>query len=99
MELILTALPFLALLACPLMMVFCVFGMRKAGCSSPTAGETQGSREERVAALEGQLASVQAELTALRTTERPASASRPPESSSYGVTALPEVAHATQRSA
>jgi len=69
MDLALTALPFLVFLACPVMMLFCVVGMRKMGCSSPRTKEAQTaapSREVRVAALEGQLATVQSELAALR---------------------------------
>jgi len=69
MELALAALPFLVFLACPVMMLLCVVGMRKMSCSSPrtTGAQTAGkSRDVRGAALEGQLATVQSELAALR---------------------------------
>lgn len=72
MDLALTALPFLVFLACPVMMLLCVVGMRKMGCSSPRTKEAQTaapSREVRVAALEGQLATVQSELAKLRPAE------------------------------
>lgn len=36
-ELLLGLLPFLVVLACPLMMAFSMFGMRNAGCSSASA--------------------------------------------------------------
>lgn len=63
MEFTLSALPFLFLLACPLMMIICFVGMRKAepSPSTATAQDTSGQpREVRVAALEGQLAKIQA---------------------------------------
>ena len=99
MEFLVAALPFLLFLACPLMMVFCMVGMRKAGCSTSKAGETEGSREERIASLEGQLATIQTELTALHAAEAtpPGNGSRAANGS--GVTAMPEVAHASQGSA
>jgi hypothetical protein len=80
MEFVLSALTFLVLLACPLMMVFCVAGIRKAGCnpSSENAPDTSGLPwEARVAAFEGRLATIQAELQAIRTEDekiQPASA-------------------------
>lgn len=77
MEFTLAALPYLIFLACPLMMVFCVVGMRKAGCSSSsaTAQDTSGQpREARVAALEGQLAMIHGELQALRAEDASATA-------------------------
>ena len=77
MEFALAALPFLLFLACPLMMVVCVAGMRRAGCSTSSAAAEDTSvqpREARVAALEGQLAMIQTELQVLRMTKdaRPA---------------------------
>lgn len=66
MDLVLTVLPFLA---CPLMMVFCLFGMRKMGGGAPPASETRLASqlpEERVAALQQQLLAIQAELTTLQ---------------------------------
>ncbi len=55
MEFILLALPFLA---CPLMMLFCIVGMRKMGCSTSRTGDAQGAlatRPDHVAALQRQL--------------------------------------------
>lgn len=98
MESFVGALPFLLFLACPVMMVFCMRGMRKAGCSTSKPGETQGSREERIAALEGQLATIQTELTALHTAEATPSSAVSREANGSGVTQLPEVAHASQGS-
>ncbi len=72
MELVLLALPFLAFLACPLMMLFCVVGMRKMGCSTSRTGDAQtplATRPEQVAALQRQLQTIQAELTALQARE------------------------------
>lgn len=78
MEFALSALPYLFFLACPLMMVFCVVGMRKSGCNTSSSAVQDTSaqpREARVAALEGQLAMIQTELQALRREDvRPASA-------------------------
>lgn len=77
MELVLAALPFLAFLACPLMMLFCVVGMRRMGCGasqeSPAPAPT-GTRGERVDALQQQLRAVQAELSALQQVEAGAAA-------------------------
>lgn len=103
MEFALAALPYLVFLACPLMMVVCVVGMRKAGCSSSsaTAQDTSGQpREARVAALEGQLAMIQTELQALRAAEDASATAEP----SAGVGSLrtdhhPEVNHAARQSA
>ncbi len=77
MEFALTALPLLAFLACPLMMLFCVVGMRKMGCSTPrtTAGQTG---EAGITALQNQLTAVQSELAALREAEAQLSADRFP---------------------
>lgn len=68
MEFALTALPLLAFLACPLMMLFCVIGMRKMACSTPrtAAGQTG---EADITALQSQLTAVQSELAALREAE------------------------------
>ncbi len=69
MELLWVALPFLLFLACPLMMVFCVLGMRKMGCSTPQANQAQavaGTAEEQVATLRLQLAAVEADLATSR---------------------------------
>lgn len=80
MDMIWTVLPFLALLACPLMMVVCLFGMGKMGGAAPAASETQSASQlpqERVAALQHQLQTIQAELTALQPDLAPAAGSRP----------------------
>lgn len=99
MEFLVAALPFLAFLACPLMMVFCMAGMRKAGCGAPKGGETQGSREERIAALEGQLAAIRTELSALGAAEAAPSGDANRGANRPGATAVPEMAYASQRSA
>jgi len=77
MEFALTALPLLVFLVCPLMMLFCVVGMRKMGCSSPrtTAGQTG---DAGITALQNQLTAVQSELAALREAEAQPSADRVP---------------------
>ncbi len=72
MELIWVVLPFLALLACPLMMVFCMRGMRRPGAGSSCASGTTASaqtREERIETLERQLGTIQGELASLRAEE------------------------------
>ena len=72
MELVLAALPLLAFLACPLMMLVCVVGIRRMGCGTPQANPAPpptGTREERAAALQQQLRAVQAELSALQQAE------------------------------
>ncbi len=73
MDLALIALPLLVFLACPLMMLFCVVGMRKMGCGTPrtTAGQTD---EGSITALQSQLTAVQSELAALREAEAQPSA-------------------------
>ena len=68
MEVLSAVLPLAFFLACPLMMVFCTFAMRKKGSDAP-AVETQAESqlpEARVAALQQQLQAIQAELTALQ---------------------------------
>ena len=72
MDLLVAALPFLVLLACPLMMVFCVFGMRRMGGATPRANEAAGatSPEERIADLHLQVRAIQAELAALEAVDR-----------------------------
>ncbi len=83
MELVLIALPFVAFLACPLMMLFCVVGMRKMGGSSPRTGDSQVasvsrpeqvasvSPPEQVAALQRQLQAIQGQLAALPPADAP----------------------------
>lgn len=69
MELVWSVLPFVALLACPLMMVFCLTGMRKMGCAAPPATQAQAESQlpaARVVALQQQLRAIQDELTALQ---------------------------------
>lgn len=75
MELVLLALPFLAFLACPLMMLFCIVGMRQMGCSTSRTGDAQtlpATRPDQVAALQRQLQTIQAELATLHPSETPA---------------------------
>lgn len=73
MEWLLGYLPLLLFLACPLMMAFCFFGMRKAGCStnaSPTTAASTSSLQhlpasEQVAALQVRLNQLQTEQQAI----------------------------------
>ncbi len=102
MELVLLALPFLAFLACPLMMLFCVVGMRKMGCSTSRTGDAQtplATRPEQVAALQRQLQTIQAEFTALHPIETPVSlpAAVRLEAPGRGAGGGSEVAHAARR--
>lgn len=71
-EWLLRSLPLLAFAACPLMMVFCAFGMRKSGCSAGGVPETSSavSVEEvspaaGIAALRSRLGRLQAEQVTL----------------------------------
>ncbi len=104
MELILLALPFLAFLACPLMMLFCIVGMRKMGCSTSRTGDAPASlatRADQVAALQQQIQTIQAELAALQPSETPAprrGAVRI-EAPGRGTGAESELAHAARRPA
>ena len=73
MDWIVGLLPLLVFAACPLMMVFCYFGMRKMGCSTesaPAARLAQAparnlSAPEQVAALQAQLNRLQFEQMAI----------------------------------
>ena len=100
MEFALTALPLLAFLACPLMMVVCFVGMRKMGCSAPrmterqTAGQTDALR---VTALQDQLTAVQSELASLRAEEAPPYADRFPQTIRSNASSAPQVRHVARR--
>lgn len=99
MELALTVLPFLVLLVCPLVMLVCVVGMRRMGCSAPPTTEAQTAgqpREARVAALEDQLAAVQSELAVLRIAE---GQSPSPQAICSETAAAPEVTRVARRPA
>lgn len=73
MEWLLGFLPFLLFLACPLMMVFCIFGMRRAGCSTQTAPATTATTAmldarppaEQVMVLQARLDQLQTEQAAI----------------------------------
>ena len=99
MDVVLAVLPVLAFLACPLMMVFCLFGMRKTGGDAPAAQSQAASQlpEERVAALQLQLQEIQGELAALQPTPPPTLA--PVTSSDRPVDLVPGAVHAAQRPA
>jgi len=76
MELVWTVLPFLAFLACPLMMLVCMRGMGKAGHGAARMGDSpaaSGLPSERVAALQQQLQTIQAELAMLKAADPRAS--------------------------
>ncbi|MGH2618338.1 MAG: hypothetical protein ACRDJC_24170 [Thermomicrobiales bacterium] len=101
MELVLAVLPFLAFLACPLMMALCFFSMRKTGCAAPST-ETQAASqlpEERVAALQQQLHAIQTELTALQPAPAPPPALAPVSGNDRLVDVVPGAAHAARRPA
>lgn len=77
MENVLALLPFLALLACPIMMGVCFFAMRRMEGDVPaTGGVREGYElpEERVAASQQERQAMQAELTALQGRHGPATA-------------------------
>ena len=99
MDVVLAILPFLAFLACPLLMGFCMFGMRKKGGDPPSLQFQEASQlpEERVAVLQAQLQDIQAELAALQPVPLPALA--PVSSSDRPVDLAPGAVHATQRPA
>ncbi len=66
-------LPLLVFAACPLMMVFCFFGMRKMGCSTESAPAASAvtapvpnrSPVEQISALQTQLSQLQFEQMAI----------------------------------
>jgi hypothetical protein len=93
--------PFLLFLACPLMMVACMFGMRKMGTEAPPAEAQAESRfpEERVAALQQQLQAIQAELATLQPAPAPSPALAPVSNTDRIVAAVSGTAHAPQRPA
>jgi len=72
MEFVLAALPILAFVACPLMMLACAVGIRgmarSSGCADAVPSPA-ATREKRIAALEAQLRTIQAELAAFQETE------------------------------
>ncbi len=99
MELVQTVLPLLALLACPLMMGFCVLGMRKMGCGTPATNEAQAriqTREERMAALEAQLATIRTELAESQVADDQAQSSGTPAANRQRLTVIPEMTHAAR---
>lgn len=101
MDVIWAVFPFLAFLACPLMMAFCMFGMGKLGRGTPEP-ETQVAAqlpEERVAALQQQLQAIQAELTTLQPAPAPTPALAPVGGHDRLVAVVPGTAHADQRPA
>lgn len=61
--------PLLGLLACPLMMVFCIWGVRRMTCAAPPTAQPAASDEERIAQLERQLSRVQTELRTLHVSD------------------------------
>ena len=99
MELVLAMVPFLAVLACPLMMLLCVVGMHRMGHGASRAGTTApvGSRGERVAILHQQLRAIQAELAAHEATPPASDGAR--ETNGRSVGAISEGARAARRPA
>ena len=99
MELVLAMVPFLAVLACPLMMLLCVVGVHRMGRGASQVGTTApvGSGHERVAMLHQQLRAIQAELTALKATPPASDGAR--ETNGRSVGAISEGARAARRHA
>ncbi len=54
-------LPYLPALACPLLMLLCMAGMRRMDRSAGRAGQATGSAADRIAELERELAALRAE--------------------------------------
>ena len=90
MEWIIGLLPLLLFAACPVMMAFCFFGMRKKGCSTESApainsvtASVQGlAPAEQIAALQAHLSRLEAEQSTIaRQITELASAPPEPESS------------------
>ncbi len=101
MDMLSAVLPFAFFLACPLMMVFCMFAMRHKGSGAP-AVETQAESqlpEARVAALQQQLQAIQTELTALQPAQTSQPAVAPVSSSDRRVDIDSGAAHGTRYSA
>ena len=73
MDWIVGLLPLLLFAACPLMMVFCFFGMRKMGCATESAPATSAatapiqnlSPSQQIVALQAQLSQLQFEQMAI----------------------------------
>ena len=101
MDAILALAPFLLFLACPLMMVACMFGMRKMGTEASPAEAQAESRfpEERVAALQQELRAIQAELATLQPGPDPSPALAPVSSADRIVEAGSGTGHGRQRPA
>jgi hypothetical protein len=79
-------LPFLAFLACPLMMVLCFVGMRRmVSPAHDTPTQTTEQSEERVAELQRQLASIEAELAELSATKESESSPSPVQAGGQSV--------------
>lgn len=101
MDLLVALLPLLALLACPLVMVFCMSHMlgrgNRASRSTQTAATAQ-PREERIAALESRLDEIRAELSTLQASASP-TAGHAPRSNDLRSGADPEVGPVTPRPA
>ncbi|MGH2532806.1 MAG: DUF2933 domain-containing protein [Thermomicrobiales bacterium] len=85
--LVLAVLPVLALLVCPLMMVACVFGMRRIGgdTSRSAASSSAVPREQQVADLQRQLQAIQTELTTLQAGQQAAAGGDAAEAAAIGV--------------
>ena len=101
MEVVLLMLPFIALLACPLMMVGCVFAMRKMGGATSPVSAAQGAAQPvpaRVAVLQGQLLAIQAALVTLEATAPPCPHAVP-EDARRPISTLSGAAHAARQSA
>ena len=101
MDALLALAPLLLFLVCPLMMVACMFGMRKMGSdASPVEAQAASQLpEERVAALQQELRAIQAELATLQPAPVPSPALAPVSSTDRIVEAVSGTAHAPQRPA
>ena len=101
MDALATFLPFLLFLACPAMMLFCMFGMGKLGRDrSAASGLPESlSAEERLLALRQQLQAIQSELDALEVVRHVGHGDAVANDGARQVADLPGATHAAQRPA
>ena len=98
MDVIWSVLPFLALLACPLMMLFCVFGMGRMGRRAGTHDAAiAGTPEERLVQIQRELAAVRMELAMRQEGAAPAASQDAADTPDRPLDAAPAPAHAARR--
>jgi hypothetical protein len=102
MEKVSVLVPMLVFLACPLMMVFCLFGMSRLG-GGPARGaephEPVRNPEERVFVLQRQLQAIQDELAVLQAAETRTHRDETATEGGKSVGVVPGVPDAIQRRA